>query len=38
MKVISEISEEWKNRLKTAGKIASGAAALGAAGYGAYKG
>lgn len=34
--ILSEISEQWKQRLKTAGKVAGGAAALGAAGYGAY--
>ena len=33
-----EISDQWKARLKTAGKVAGGAAALGAAVYGAYRG
>ena len=36
--ILSEISDQWKDRLKTAGKVAGGAAALGAAGYGAYRG
>ena len=36
--ILSEISDQWKARLKTAGKVAGGVAALGAAGYGAYRG
>ena len=36
--ILSEISDQWKSRLKTAGKVAGGAAALGAAGYGIARG
>jgi hypothetical protein len=36
--VMEALSDKAKSRLKTAGKIGAGAAALGAAGYAAYKG